>query len=85
MILESSPANLLEYMVFLWLGQAIFEIFGWSRLAELGARYSHLEGSSQKVEDVNNKLRLKYFKVRHQLIDRSMCELFAAQSVYGNR
>jgi F0F1-type ATP synthase gamma subunit len=63
------------------MGESIFEILGWSRLAELAARYTHLEASSQKLDEMNGKLRLKYHKSRHQAIDRTMCELFSARKV----
>ncbi|MBU1083914.1 MAG: FoF1 ATP synthase subunit gamma [Candidatus Omnitrophota bacterium] len=83
-IMESTPDGIVEYLVYLWMGQSMFEILGWSRLAELAARYTHLETSSQKLEEANSKLRIKYHKIRHQLIDRTMCELFSARSVFGN-
>jgi len=84
-IFESSYSGIVEYLVYLWLGQRIFEILGFSRLAELSARYAHLENSTQKIEELNKKLMLRYHKVRHQNIDRSMSELFAARSIYGKR
>ena len=83
-LLESSPADVLEYLVRLWVGQRLFEVFGMSRLAELAARSVHLEGSCQELQRRGQKLRLRYFRERHEVIDRSMRELFASKSLYGN-
>jgi len=83
-ILESRAGDIIEYLIYLLMGQRIYEIFGWSRLAELAARFIHLEESSQKLERLNKTLRLQYFRIRHELIDRNMRELFAARSLYSH-
>ena len=84
-ILESSLSNILEYLVHLWIGQKLYEIFGLSRLAEFAARFVHLEESSQKLKELDSKTKLEYFRVRHELVDRNMRELFAARLLYANR
>lgn len=83
-LLESATGSVLEYLVRLWLGQSLYEVFGMSRLAELAARSMHLEGSAQELTRRGQKLKLKYFRERHEVIDRSMRELFAARSLYGS-
>lgn len=83
LILESEPKDIVEYLISLWMGQKLYEIFGLSRLAEFAARYIHLEESLQKLKDVDNKLQLQYFRVRHELIDRNMRELFSARLLYA--
>lgn len=83
-IFESKPGEILEYLVYLLLGQRLFEIFGLSRLAEYAARYVHLEESLQKLREMDGKLKLQYFKVRHELIDRNMRELFSARLLYAS-
>lgn len=82
-IFESTPAEILEYLVFLYLGERFYEIFGMSRLAEQTARFVHLEESSQRIADTNKKLLLQYFRRRHEIIDQNMRELFAARSIYA--
>jgi ATP synthase F1 gamma subunit len=82
-IMESRPEDMLEYLGYLWVAQRFYEIFGLSRLAEFGARFIHLEESSQKLKKREEELKLQYFRVRHELIDRSMRELFAARSLYA--
>jgi F0F1-type ATP synthase gamma subunit len=54
-----------------------------SRLAEMGARFTHLEEATQKIQELNQKLRLQYFKFRHEVIDQNMRELFAARALYA--
>ena len=82
-LLESPAANVVEYLVWLWLGEKMIEVLKSSRLAELAARSVHLEGSSQELQRRGKKLQLRYFRERHELIDRNMRELFAAKSLYG--
>ena len=82
-LLESSRGKILEYLVWLWLGERMYEVLGMSRLAELAARAVHLEGSTQELQREGKKLRQKYFRKRHELIDSSMRELFAARLIYG--
>jgi ATP synthase F1 gamma subunit len=84
-LLESAPQDIVAYLVYLWMGHKLFEIFGLSRLAEFSARYVHLEESLQKLKDMDNKLQLQYFRVRHELIDRNMRELFSARLLYASQ
>ena len=81
-ILESLVDNIVTYLVYLFLGQEFYEIFGFSRLAEMAARFVHLEDSGHKLEDIEKQLRLQYFRQRHELIDRSMRELFASRRAF---
>jgi ATP synthase F1 gamma subunit len=83
-ILESDLGDILEYLLGIWIGQKVYEIFGLSRLAEFAARYVHLEESLQKLKEMDAKQRLQYFRVRHEMIDRNMRELFSARLLYSN-
>jgi F0F1-type ATP synthase gamma subunit len=83
-ILESRIEDILEYLTYILMGQRLYEIFGLSRLAEFSARFVHLEESNQKLKEVDKKTRLEYFRVRHELIDRNMRELFAARLLYAS-
>ena len=83
LLLESSVSEALEYLVWFWLGQQLYEVFLVSRLAELAARSVHLEGSSQELQRRGKKLVLRYFRERHEVIDRSMRELFAAKAIFA--
>jgi len=83
-ILESRVQDIIEYLIYIWMGQKFYEIFGLSRLAEFAARFVHLEASHQKLREMDKKIRLEYFRVRHELIDRNMRELFAARLLYAS-
>jgi ATP synthase F1 gamma subunit len=82
-LVESSLAGMLEYLTWLWVGQQLYDVFGMSRLAELAARSVHLEGSAQELQRRGKKLQMRYFRERHEVIDRSMRELFAGRAVSG--
>ena len=82
---ESKPKDVVEYLVTHWMGRRLDAIFALSRLAELSARSVHLEGSFQELTHIGKKLRLHYFRARHEIIDRSMREIFAAQLLYGRQ
>lgn len=82
LILESSIGDVLEYWTNLFLGQKFFQAFGMARLAELAARFSHLENSKGKVDALNRDLKLQYFRTRHELIDKNIRELFCARLAF---
>lgn len=81
-ILESSTDNIIKYLAYIFLGNKLYDIFSLARLAELSARFVHLETSKSKIEQLNNQLRLQYFRQKHELADRNMRELFAARLAF---
>ncbi len=81
-ISESSADDILGYLAYIYLGNKFYEIFGLSRLAEMSARFVHLENSKTKIEQLNKQLRLQYFRQKHELTDRSMRELFTARLAF---
>jgi F0F1-type ATP synthase gamma subunit len=81
-ILESRMDDLLDYWMYLYLGEKFFQVFGLARLAELSARFTHLESSKGKIDQLNKELKLQYFRQRHELIDRNMRELFSARLAF---
>jgi len=82
-IMESRAEDIVEYLVSAWMGRKLYDIFGLSRLSEFAARFTHLEDSSQRLKELDNKMQLEYFRARHELIDRNMRDLFAARLLYG--
>jgi len=84
-IFESEPGDIVEYLLYLYMGQKLYDIFGLSRLAEFAARFMHLEESSQRLKDMDKKVKLEYFRVRHELIDRNMRELFSARLLFVSK
>ena len=85
MILESRPEDIIEYLVYLWMGMKLYDIFGLSRLAEFSARYFHLEESGEKLKEEDKKVKLQYFRIRHELADRAIRELVAGRFVRGKK
>ena len=81
-IMESSVEDVAAYLAYLLLGYRFYEIFGLSRLAEMAARFVHLEESGHKLEKIEKEVKLQYFRQRHELIDRNMRELFAARLAF---
>ena len=81
LILESRMSDILEYLVYLWMGEMLYTIFGFSRLAEFSARYVHLDESEEKLKEEQKKVRLEYFRIRHELADRALRELISGRSV----
>ena len=83
-IFETTPGEVAEYLVYLYVGERLYEVFGMARLAEQAARFVHLEESCQKIQDMNSKLLLQYFKRRHEIIDSNMRELYSAKKAYAD-
>ena len=81
-IFESTPGDLVEYLLHLWLGQKIFEIFGMTQLAEQAARFMHLEVCIQRIKDLDKKLNLQYHRARHEIVDQNMRELFSSRILH---
>lgn len=81
-IVESDIADILAYIAYVYLGNKFSEVFGLARLAEMSARFTHLENSKTKIEQLNKQMRLQYFRQRHELADRNMRELFAARLAF---
>ncbi|MFH1593571.1 MAG: FoF1 ATP synthase subunit gamma [Candidatus Omnitrophota bacterium] len=85
MIMESKSDDCAEYLITVWMGEKLHEIFGLSRLAELAARFTHSEECSQKLKEIHSKLTLQYFRLSHELVDRNMREIASARVVYESQ
>ena len=83
LICESRMEDIVEYVVTQWIGHRLNEIFALSRLAELSARAVYLEGSYQELLQRGKNLKLQYLRARHEVIDRRIREIFAAQLLHG--
>lgn len=78
-VVESSYRDIVEYLVEVWISSRMFEIFEDSKLSEFSARAIHLEGSHQKLQDEQKKLKHEAFRAAHELVDKGMREGFSAQ------
>jgi F0F1-type ATP synthase gamma subunit len=79
---ESKPSDVLGYVLSQWVGHRLNEILAMSRIAELGARVVHLEGSHDELIKQGKKLKQTFCRSRHEVIDRSMREVFATQLLF---
>ena len=77
-IVESSFSDIVEYLAGVWVTSKLFELFEDSKLAEFSARAVHLEGSFQKLQKEQKKIRHMFFKAAHEKIDKGMRESFSA-------
>ncbi len=84
-ILEPSAYSIIDYLVKLWLGRKLHEVFWQSRLSELAARSTHLEASLQGLKDQKKKLTLQYFRSKHEVTDTGIRESFAGMISKKNR
>jgi len=85
MIWESTPEVILQYSVHQWIEYRLLELFTLSRLSEMAARVMHLEGSYQELIRQGKKIKLQYHRARHEVIDRSMREVFSSQLLMGRK
>lgn len=85
LLLEPEPTRVLESLAELALGFTIRDIFWSSKQAELAARITHLEGSTQEMGFLKQKLSLDYFRQVHMLRDKVIREISASKSLLGKR
>ena len=71
--------NVLERLVELWAAFKIFEIAWSSKQSEYAARIMHLEGSSQELSHLNQRLSFNYFRLVHAKSDKSIREVSASK------
>lgn len=74
---EPSAYSIVEYIIRLWLGRKLHEVFWQSRLSELAVRATHLEASLQGLGEQKKKLTLQYFRSKHEVTDTSIRESYA--------
>ncbi len=79
LIMESPVDDIVDYLAEELVRRRLVDILEDSKLSEFASRAIHLEGSSQELTEKKNKIRLKYFRAYHEMIDKSTRELFAAQ------
>jgi ATP synthase F1 gamma subunit len=77
-IVESSFSDMLEYLAGVWVSSRLYVIFEDSKLAEFSARAMHLEGSHDKIQKEQKKIKHLASKAAHEQIDKGMRESFAA-------
>lgn len=79
LIVESSLSSMIQYLVETWIVQKLYEVLEDSKLAEFSARTVHLEESFQLLQERGRGIRFQYLRSWHELIDKGMRDIFAAQ------
>jgi len=82
-IMESSLEAVIEYLVEQSILQKLLGILEDGKLSEFAARAIHLEKGGQDLSENEKKIRFKYFRAYHMLIDKNIRELFSAQVMRG--
>ncbi len=77
-LVESPISSIVEYLVEMWLIYKLCEIFEDSKLAELAARTQRLEQSYDTLSQKEVVLKHRYFRSRHEFVDKGMRETFAS-------
>jgi len=77
--LEPTEERVIDILIALWLKFKLFEIFWSSKQSEAAARIMHLEGSTQELTGLNQKLAFDYFRRVHALSDKTIREICAAK------
>lgn len=77
-LIESPIPSIVEYLVEMWLVYKLCEIFEDSKLAEFAARTQRLEQSYDTLSRKGEALKHRYFRSRHEFVDKGMRETFAS-------
>ena len=80
-VVESKVDDMIAYLATVWLTAKLLEVFEDSKLAEFAARAMHLEGSVQKLQELNKKLKYQFFRSSHENVDKGMRESYSAKKV----
>lgn len=75
---ESSLRDIIEYLAGMWIIYRLYDIFEDSKLAEYAARTMRLEESYDTLKREGLKLRYRYFRCKHELVDKGMRESFSS-------
>ncbi len=84
-LVEPSVNKILESLVELWMGFKLLDIFWSSKQSEFAARIMHLEGSTQELRHLKQKLSFEYFRQVHNLRDKVIREISASKILLGRK
>jgi ATP synthase F1 gamma subunit len=83
--IEPSQDRVVEGIVELWAGFKIMEMLCSAKQSEFAARIMHLEGSTQELNVLKQKLSFEYFRQVHSLRDKVIREISASKIMLGKR
>jgi len=84
-VIEPSKDRVVEGIVELWAGFKIMEILCSAKQSEFAARIMHLEGSTQELNALKQKLSFEYFRQVHNLRDKVIREISASKIMLGRK
>jgi len=84
-LIEPSVNDVLSSLIEVWLGFVLSDIFWSSKQSEFGARIMHLEGSTQELGHMKEKLSFEYFRQVHALRDKVIREISASKIMLGKK
>jgi len=79
MLLEPSARKIIQVVVELLSAYKMLEIFWSSKQSEFAARIMHLEGGTNELTILNQRITREYFRQVHTLRDRSIREISASK------
>jgi F0F1-type ATP synthase gamma subunit len=85
LLVEPSVTRVLNSLIELWAGFKLLEIFWLSKQSEFAARIMHLEGSTQEISHLRQRLSFEYFKQVHALKDKVIREISASKIMLGKK
>jgi F0F1-type ATP synthase gamma subunit len=85
MMIEPGINEAVSSLAEAWLSYMFLYIFWLSKQSEFGARIMHLEGSTQELSYMKQKLSFEYFRQVHALRDKTIREISAAKIMMGKK
>lgn len=85
MLIEPSVDSVLAGIINLYMGYKLFEISWSAKQSEYAARIMHLEGSTQELSLLKQKLSFEYFRQVHSLRDKVIREISASKILLGKK
>ena len=82
-LIEPSLNRVVDYLIRLWAGEKLYEIFYESKLSELAARAMHLEGSFLELSRIRKDLKLQYIRSLHEAMDKANRDIFASRTLWN--
>lgn len=84
-LIEPGANEVVSSLVEVWINYVFLYIFWLSKQSEFGARIMHLEGSTQELSHMKQKLSFEYFRQVHTLRDKTIREISAAKIMMGKK
>lgn len=78
-LMEPDIGQIIQYTIALCFGRQLYEIFWESKLSEVAARTIELNERYEQLSKSSEKVRMRYFRASHEVIDAGIREVFSSQ------